>query len=112
MVYVIGILATLMIAGQLSDRFGRRRVMIPSLALSALASVLLIIGRDSYGFLIAGRVLLGIVSGLSLGVGVGAAWLQELMGRGNEMRAAIVTTIVTYGGFGIGPPTSAIYERF
>lgn len=107
-VYVIGILATLMVAGQLSDSLGRRRVMIPALALSAIASVCLIVGRDSYGFLLTGRVLLGIVSGASLGVG--AAWIQELMGPGNEMRAALITTVVTYGGFGLGPPISAAYE--
>ena len=109
-VYVIGILAMLFVAGQLSDRFGRRNVLVPSLVLSAAGSGLLILGQDSYGFIIAGRILLGAASGAALGVG--AAWIQELMGRGNELRAAFITTIVTYAGFGIGPPISTIWDRW
>ena len=107
-VYVLGIVASLLIAGQLSDRFGRKPLLIGSLAVSAVASLLLIQGRDSYGYLIAGRVLLGVVSGA--GLGVGAAWFQEIMGAGNELKAALIATAVTYGGFGAAPPISVIYE--
>ena len=107
-IYVAGILMTLLIAGQLSDRFGRRAVLVPSLALGACASLVLIFGRDSYGALMAGRVMLGVVSGASLGVG--AAWLQELAGREHATRTALITTIATYGGFGIGPVVSLIWE--
>jgi len=107
-VYVVGILATLMIAGQMSDRFGRKPLLVSSLALSAVGSVLLIFGRDSYGLILAGRIVLGIVSGA--GLGVAAAWLQELMGRSEAQRAALVATMVTYGGFGGAPPISVLYE--
>lgn len=107
-IYVGGVVATLFIAGQLSDRFGRKAILVPSLALSAGASFILIFGRDSYAALMAGRVLLGVISGASLGVG--AAWLQELAGRANATRTALVTTIVTYGGFGIGPVVSLLWE--
>ncbi len=107
-IYVAGILSTLLISGQLSDRFGRRNVLIPSLLLSAVASALMILGRDSYAWLLFARVLLGVVSGAS--IGVGAAWLQELMGPAQQTRAAIVTTIATYGGFGIGPLVSMLWD--
>jgi len=107
-VYVGGILATLMIAGQLSDRFGRKPLLVTSLAFSALGSFVLIFGRDSYALLLSGRVILGIVSGA--GLGVGAAWLQEVIGRGQEARAATIATLVTYGGFGAAPPLSVLYE--
>lgn len=107
-VYVVGILSTLMIAGQLSDRFGRKPMLVGSLGVSAIASVILILGRDSFGLLLAGRVLLGVVSGA--GLGVGAAWLQEIMGVGQEQKAALVATFVTYGGFGAAPPISVLYE--
>lgn len=107
-VYVVGILSTLMLAGQMSDRFGRKRLLVVSLALSAVASLLLIFGRNEFGFLMAGRIMLGVVSGA--GLGVGAAWLQELMGPGNEHKAALVATTVTYGGFGAAPPISVAYE--
>lgn len=107
-VYVVGILSTLMIAGQLSDRFGRKRLLVASLALSALGSLLIIFGRDAYALLLIGRIVLGVVSGL--GLGVGAAWLQELLGPGQEARAALIATMVTYGGFGAAPPLSVLYE--
>ncbi len=107
-VYVVGILCTLMIAGQLSDRFGRKRLLTASLALSAVGSALLIFGRNEFGLLIAGRIVLGIVSGA--GLGVGAAWLQEIMGPGRRQHAALLATMVTYGGFGAAPPLSVISE--
>lgn len=109
-VYVAGILGTLLMAGPISDRVGRRPLVVPMIVLSALASCVMILGRDSFGLLLLGRLLLGVVSGGVLGVG--AAWLLELLGAGNEMRASVITTVVTFGGFGIGPPVSALFEAF
>ncbi|MGI9607816.1 MAG: MFS transporter [Acidimicrobiales bacterium] len=107
-VYVVGILATLPLAGPLSDRFGRRAIVLPGVLLSATGSLVLILGRDEFAFLLVGRLILGVVSGAVLGVS--AAWLQELMGPGNERRAAVMSTVITYVGFGIGPPISAAFE--
>lgn len=109
-VYVAGILGTLLMAGPISDRVGRRPLVVPMIVLSALASCVMILGRDSFGLLLLGRLLLGVVSGGVLGVG--AAWLLELLGPGNELRASVITTLVTFGGFGIGPPISALFEAF
>lgn len=109
-VYVVGILAMLFVAGQLSDRFGRRPVLSAALLLCAAGSAVLIPGRDSYALIMIGRILLGMASGAAFGVG--AAWIQELLGRGNELRAAFITTIVTYGGFGIGPPISTLWDAW
>lgn len=107
-VYVVGIIGTLPLAGPLSDRFGRRAVVIPFTVVSALSSLVLVLGRDEFVFLLVGRFLLGVVSGAVLGVS--AAWLQELMGPGREQRAAVVSTLITFGGFGFGPPLSALFD--
>ena len=107
-IYVIGILSTLLIAGQMSDRFGRKRLLVGSLALSAVASGVIILGRNNFALLMAGRVLLGVVTGG--GIGVGAAWLQELLGAKQQHTAALVATLVTYLGFGAAPPISVLYE--
>lgn len=108
-VYVLGIFATLLLAGPVSDRYGRRMTCIPFVALSGLASLVMILGRDSFALLLFGRFILGAVSGVVLGVG--AAWMQELMGPGQEQRAAVLSTVVAYFGFGLGPPISAVFEQ-
>ena len=107
-VYVAGIMGTLVLAGPLSDRFGRRALVLPFTVLSALASLVMVAGRDEFVLLLLGRFLLGVVSGAVFGVG--AAWLQELMGEGQTAKAAVVATAVTFGGFGVGPPISAVIE--
>jgi MFS family permease len=64
--------------------------------------------------LFVGRLLLGAVSGAVLSVGT--AWLSELGARPQtgERRLALAstTTIIVYVGFGFGPITSALYDRF
>ncbi len=105
-VYVAGIFATLFVAGPISDHVGRRRVVVPFVILSAVASILLLFGRNQFWLLLVGRLLLGMVSGCVLGVG--AAWTQELIGKGGEQRAAVLLTVVTYLGFGFGPISSAL----
>ncbi len=107
-VYVAGILSTLLVVGPLSDRFGRRPVVLPMVAASSVGSVVMIFGRDEFLLLLLGRFLLGVASGGALGVG--SAWLQELFGHGNEQRAAVTTTLVSFGGFGIGPPISGLFH--
>ena len=104
--YVVGIIAALLLAGPMSDRFGRRPIVLPMTALSGIASLVMIVGRDEFVWLLFGRFLLGVVSGAVLGVGT--AWLLELYGPGEEQRAAVRITLVTYAGFGIGPVISAL----
>ncbi|MFW2381435.1 MAG: MFS transporter [Acidimicrobiales bacterium] len=112
-VYVGGILVSLLFAGRLSDRFGRRPLILPFTALSAVASLILIPGRDSLTLLFVGRLLLGAVSGAVLSVGT--AWLNELsdapLDNRDRLHLAGVTTVMVYVGFGFGPITSALYER-
>ncbi|NNF54156.1 MAG: MFS transporter [Acidimicrobiales bacterium] len=113
-IYVIGILFSLLFAGRLSDRFGRRPVILPFTCLSGIASLTLVLGRNSLLLLLLGRLLLGAVSGAVLSVGT--AWLSELNEGGStaveRLRLAGVTTAMIYVGFGFGPITSALYERF
>lgn len=108
-VYVIGILITLVLSGPASDRYGRRLLCLPFIALSAFASLLTIAGKDSFAVLLLARVLLGVVSGGVLSIGT--AWMQELIGKGNEQRAAVATTVVAFAGFGAGALASAVLDR-
>ncbi len=109
-VYVLGILGALFLAGPLSNRLGRKPLVLPFTIISGLASIVMIFGRDYFAALLLGRLMLGMASGAVLGVG--SAWMLELLGPGNELRSAVITTVVTYTGFGFGPVVSTVYERF
>ena len=113
-IYVVGILFSLLFAGRLSDRFGRRPVILPFTGLSGIASLILVLGSNSLALLFLGRLLLGAVSGAVLSVGT--AWLSELNNGGStaaeRLRLAGATTAIIYVGFGFGPISSALYERF
>ena len=65
-VYVAALLATLLTAGSLSDHIGRKPVVGFGLVLLA-AAMLLFVGADGVGGLIAARVLQGVATGLVTG---------------------------------------------
>src|SRR5947209_17020964 len=66
--YAAGVIAALLMVGRLSDEIGRRPVLLPGLALSALSAVCFLLA-NSLVPLLAGRVL----SGLSAGIFTGTA---------------------------------------
>ncbi|CAN5502238.1 MFS transporter [soil metagenome] len=102
-VYPLGLLPALLWAGPASDALGRRRTMTPGVAASAVASIVMILGRDNLAALYAGRLLLGAVSGV---VFVSAsAWMQELDRHRltDPLWPSQLTGMLLYGGFGVGP---------
>ena len=62
--YAAGLVPALFLAGPLSDSLGRRRVAIPGIVLSGLASLAFAAAGDSLGLLFAARFLQGVVSGV------------------------------------------------
>ncbi|WP_241721004.1 MFS transporter [Streptomyces lydicus] len=75
-VYVLGLIPGLFLGGPAADRRGRRPVVLAALALSALATVLLMAGSVATGLLWPGRFLTGIGAGALLSAG--SAWIKEL----------------------------------
>lgn len=100
--YVLGIVPALLIGGPLSDRLGRRPLMLPAPVFAALGSAMLAAGAGSAAMLATGRVFSGIALGLSMAVG--GSWIKELgdadgAGAGvGAKRAAMSLT----AGFGVG----------
>lgn len=102
--YAIGIIPALLIAGPLSDRFGRRPIMLQAVPISFLGSFVLAIGASSTAMLIIGRVLSGIALGISMAVGT--TWVKELAdeygappGAGARRAAMTLTTGFLIGAF-------------
>jgi MFS family permease len=97
-VYALAVALSLFLAGHLSDWHGRRRVLVPAVALEILAGVVFVVWPALPGLLL-GRVL----SGLGVGVvtATATAWLSELRGAGGR-RAQILATAANLGGLGLG----------
>ncbi|WFN92499.1 MFS transporter [Gordonia sp. LUNF6] len=110
--YVLGIVPALLVGGPLSDRLGRRALMLPSPVIAAAGSVLLALGEHSVPLLAAGRVLSGVALGLAMAVG--GTWIKELSDRAGDppsagaRRAALSLT----AGFGIGAGLAAVLAQW
>lgn len=88
--YLFGLAVSQLALGPLSDRFGRRPVVIAGLALTALASVLAI-AMSSIGALIAARTIQAL--GASTGLVVGRAIIRDLYDR--ERAASMIGWVAT-----------------
>jgi len=98
--HIAGLLMTLMAAGQLSDRFGRKLVLVPGL-LAALAACALFATASSIAMLAAARLLAGIAVGVV--VSAGMASVSDLGGAQRRRQAALLASVAMVLGAGLGP---------
>jgi MFS family permease len=98
-IYAFGVIAGLLVFGNLSDEIGRKPVLLLGLALSA-ASALLYVYAGSLAPIYAARIL----SGLSAGIftGTATATLVDLAPGGRRRLASLVAVVVNLGGLGLG----------
>jgi len=111
-VYVVGLVASLLLVGHVSDWYGRRTVLIPGL-LIALAAVIVLIAGKSLGAVVAGRILTGIALGAS--VATATAYLSDLdvdASGAPTRRAGVVATIANVGGLALGPLVAGILAEY
>lgn len=84
--YVLGIIPAMLLGGPLSDRFGRRPLMLPAPAIGIAGSLVLSVGAAHEPVLFVGRVLSGLALGLMMAVG--SSWMKELSGAPWDLEAA------------------------
>jgi len=74
--YIVGIIPGFLICGPLSDRFGRKPVLLAGAVLGVVGSAVLGLGAASLPLLAVGR----LVSGASVAAAmvVGSSWIKEL----------------------------------
>ncbi len=103
--YAVGVLAALVVLGELSDRVGRRPLLLLGLAAAALSALCFLLA-DGLPLLFAGRLL----SGLSAGVFTGTATtaVVELAPPRWSRAATSTATAVNVLGLGAGPVLSAL----
>lgn len=107
-VYALGLVPALLLAGPASDRLGRRRVVLPFVGLSAVASVVLMGASGWLAALYVGRLLQGVVSGVVFSVG--SAWLAEIVeDPGAASRHAVAAMSLGFAG---GPLVSGLLGQW
>ncbi|MDR6981141.1 MFS family permease [Streptomyces sp. 3330] len=100
--YAVGVMLSLYLAGHVSDRLGRRRVILGSLLINLLAAILFLTWSDVTGLIVA-----RFSSGLGIGIltATATAHLSELgtAAGHTKSRVALVSTFANLGGIGLGP---------
>jgi MFS family permease len=108
-VYAFAVIAGLLLFGAASDQLGRRRALLPGLALSA-ASAVCFLAVGGLGELFAGRVLSGLSAGLFTGTATAA--LVDLAPPEGRRRATLVATAANIGGLGLGPLVCGLLAEY
>jgi Major Facilitator Superfamily len=112
-VYAVGVLGSLLLAGHLSDWFGRRRLLLPALG-TASASAIVFLTSKSLPSLIVARLLNGVAIGIV--VSTATAYLTELhaVGRPNATprKAQLTAAAIPVGGIGLGALVAGILAQW
>lgn len=98
--YMVGLLVTLTVAGQLADRFGRKPVLIPGLVLAMVACGLFAF-TSSVLLLVAARFLTGIAVGVIVSAGMAA--VVDVGGPARHRQASLAASVAMVLGAGLGP---------
>jgi MFS family permease len=107
--YAFFLIPSLLIFGRLTDRIGRKPIIIIGLLLAALGIILFIVAQDA-NTLFAARAVQGIAVGAVSGAATAA--LIELHPTGDRRSAALVTTLATAGGTAVGPLLSGAIAEY
>jgi MFS family permease len=107
--YAAGVIASLLLLGRLSDEIGRRRVLLPGLALSAFSAVAFLLAHG-LALLLVGRILSGLSAGIFTGTATAA--LMDLAPPDRRGRATLVATIANMGGLGAGPLLAGLLAQW
>jgi len=98
--YVLGLVPGLLLAGPISDRGGRRPVLVAGTTASAAASLVLCFGVDGAWAIYVGRLLTGVAVGIAMAVG--SSWVSELTRGTDTGLAARRASLSQTAGFGLG----------
>ncbi|MDG4781922.1 MFS transporter [Micromonospora sp. WMMD961] len=109
----MGVVISLLLAGHVSDWVGRKRILIPALALELVAAALFL-GDQSLPVLLVAR----LVSGLGIGMitATATAYLQELHAAhrpgSSRQRFEMVSTAANIGGLGVGALVAGVLAQY
>lgn len=105
-VYIFALLATLLIAGQVSDYFGRRCVLVPGL-IAALTACILFATATSVVEILLARFLSGVAVGTAVSAGMAA--VVDVAAPDQKKEASLRASIAMVLGAGVGPLMAGIF---
>jgi MFS family permease len=108
-VYAVGLLPGLFLGGPLSDRVGRRAVVVPAALVALVGTAILGAASSSFGRLLLGRFVVGLGSGATFSAAT--AWVQDLAlaSRGQGARRAATALSAGFGG---GPLVASVLGQW
>src|ERR671930_687325 len=104
--YAFGVMASLLLAGRVSDEVGRRPVLLASLGALLVTSVLFMLA-ESVVWLFIARGLQGLATGLALGAA--SAALLDLHPRRDPSGVGLTKGVASAGGLGLGVLVSSAF---
>lgn len=107
--YAIGVLATLLLAGNWSDQIGRRRMLLGGLCVSAASGLVFLLNTGLYSLLFA-RLLSGISAGVF--TGTASVAIVESAPAAWRRHAPFLATASNMLGLGFGPLLSGVLVQW
>ncbi|WP_393053668.1 MFS transporter [Streptomyces sp. LN549] len=98
--YIVGLIGSLLVSGVVSDRIGRKPVLLPALAL-ALVACLIFATAAGVAALIVARLLTGVAVGAVVSAGMAA--VTDVAGPERNRTAALLASCAMVFGAGLGP---------
>jgi MFS family permease len=112
-VYAIGIIVALLLAGHLSDLYGRRRLLLPALGITIVSAIVFLASKSLTGLLIA-----RLINGLSIGIvaSTATAYLAELHAVGRPQASArqaeLTASAVNVGRLAVGALVAGVVAQW
>jgi MFS family permease len=111
--YAAGVVVSLFLAGHISDRFGRRRIIAPAVLLNVIAALIFLVWPELPGLLLA-RFICGL--GIGMLTATATAHMTELHSAARPgagpRRAEVISTAANIGGLGIGPLLTGLMAEY
>jgi predicted MFS family arabinose efflux permease len=109
-VYAVGLVPGLLLGGPLSDRWGRRAVVLPASVVALAGTCILTGGAAGFAVLLAGRFVVGLGAGATFSAGT--AWVQDLAADAPSGTGARRAAISLSCGFGGGPLVTGLLAQW
>ncbi|MFE9001281.1 MFS transporter [Streptomyces sp. NPDC007875] len=106
--YIVGLLGSLLVSGVVSDRVGRKPVLLPALGL-AMAACAIFASASAVAALIVARLFSGIAVGAVVSAGMAA--VTDVAGPGRRRLAALLASCAMVFGAGLGPLLAGVLGK-